>query len=738
MATNFEQNDMRSVNQGVLKAIDDDVRHKMGMPDAPPIIGLVNIKNPGVVIESLAEYLSGNPDNLKKAIWNYLYATCWSIATILRHKYNNATEGEDYGPNAVYPPLEKILRIPLSDIRTRDTLHEGFDTLYRRMGIVQFAHARKVNIYLAQAGVAEGMLEHLAIAFLRQERHFGLPSESSSQELNQWEDDALIFLPEGVRSPCLAVELDETGWHAALYIKIKNQIENGGNVPLGESFEIIFRKAIESQKHKVSSGGAKIIPRPRLCWNDNGLGLDVPPLEGRLKFYPGDEPDNRRMLSGGEIWPLVPPWPTEMNWQNEGHKGNISFLQDSCGIAIFDRQKNGRFVCEVSSLNKPQPLNVVEAVLLSRQSFSVDGENSHMMNENAHVANLTLETRPKRIVTDNGSFNLELQPRRRITAIGDAVAKNRQRILYGSSVQFRIETGQGTAEKRNLKITIGKQQGKVSLDFDDTGMLFLSLAEILSKLPIEDPSFLCSPLRIRMELLGPGEDNMGGVFVEEFFVWPNIHLDNGGFLLKTSHPPANLSLEHCQHVKQDNSGQICLDRKEGYAQACLAFEIDKKVERFYLPYPGVTCVRRTADGKKRFLPHGSKIVLREEERFDTITIRCPDKEADLLMRGKTEKTPFFKGTPRNIALRDLMQSSGDAKVLIRKNNGVDIELFSVIEALKPIGFSSRKLSEDDLQLTLETPERIDAVQLILEDEFGKSLAGEVALKHRQLDGPPVK
>ena len=736
------RNDLERANRNALKCIDDDVRHKLGVPGAPPIIGLVNIKNPDIAIGSLAEYLSGNPNNLKRAMWYYLYATCWSIATILRRKYNNATEGEGYAPNAVYPLLAGTLNIPFSvNGPALRALREGFDTLHQRMGISQPPDTRNVEIYLAQAGVAEGMLEHLAIAFLRQERHFGLPSEGSSQDLNQWEDDALTFLPEGVRSPCFAVELDETGWHAALYTKIKNQIRNG-DISSGEHFEITFREAIKTQNDKVSSrGAAKIIPRPRLCWNDNGLGLYVPRLEGRLKFYPkSNEPDNRLMLRGGEVWPLVPPWPTEMSWQNEKHGDNISFLRDPCGIAIFDRQKNGRFVCEVSSQKKPGPLNVVEAVLLCRQSFSVDGEASHMMSENAHVASLTLEVRPKNIVTSDGNFDLELQPRRRITAIGDAVAKNGQRILYGPNVQFRIETGQKTAGKRNLRISTERQQESVFLDlsFDDTGTLFISLSEILSALAITDPSVMSSPLRLRMELLGPGEDNIGGVFVEEFRVWPNVDVDNGGFLLKTPHPPANLSFKHCQYIKLDSSGQICLDRDGGYSQACLAFEIDKTVEQFYLPYPDVTCVRHTAGGQKRFLPYRSKIVLREEERFDTITIRCPDNEADLLVRGKMERTPFFKGSPRNIALRDLMQTSGDARVLIRKNNGVDIELFSVIESLKPIDFSLRKLSQDGLQLTLETLERIDAFQVTLEDEFGQTIPGEVALKHRQVDGRPVK
>ena len=735
MAVDSHQDALEGVNRYTLKYIDDHVRHKMGSPGTPPIIGLVGVENPNIAIGSLAEYLSGDPDKLEIAIQIYLYATCWCIATILRRKYNNATKDEGYGSNAVYPPLEKALHIPFTmNPRYQNILRRGFDTLHERMGIPQPADARNVDIYLAQAGVAEGMLEHLALAFFRQERLFGLPSESSSQELNQWEDDALDFLPDSIRSPCLAVELDETGWHAALYTKIRNQIPNGEVSP-GESFENTFRNAIKEQVDKVSIKGiTKIIPKPRLCWNDNELGLDVPRLEGRLKFYPElNELDNRLMLRGGEVKSLAPPWPTEMGWQSGEHEGKISFLQDPNGIAIFDRQK-GRLVCEVSSQKKPGPLNVVETMLLSRQSFSVDGETSHEKNENAHVVSLTLEPQPKHIVTNGGSFDLELLPRRRITAMGDAIAKNGRRILYGPDVQFRIETGQKIAEQRNIRISTEKQQGSIPLDFNDTGMSFVSLPKILSALAVTDSSLLSNPLRLRMELPGYGEDNVGNAIIEEFWVWPNVVVDNGGFLLKTPHPPTNLSFDHCEYIKRDNLGQICLDRDGGYAQACLAFEIDKTIELFFLPYPGVTCVRHIANGKKRFLPYRSKIILRDEERFDTITVRCPDSEASLLVRGKTEKNPFFKGSPYNITLRDLMQVSGDDRVLVRKSNGTDIELFNVIESLKPTCFSPRKLSQDRLQLTLETLEKIDAVQVTLEDELGNIILGEVALKHRQVDG----
>lgn len=731
MITDSSQDTLENVDQDALKNIDDNVRQEMEAPGAPPIIGLVNIENPDKALSSLVDYLSGNSDNLTIAFRNYLYASCWSIATILRREYGT---GKNYGYNAIYPLLEDALCIqfPPNGI-ARDVLRESFKLLCQRMGIPQPDHNNYISIYHAQAGVAENMLEHLALAFLRQEKHFGLPSENSSQELNQWEDDALTFLPPGVRSPRFSVELDETGWHATLYTKIRRN----GEISPEKYFEKVFFNAIKAQLGKVSSRFATtIILRPRLCWNDVSLGLYVPHLDRRLKFWPElNEPNNYLMLRDREVWRLAEPWPTKMRWQNGEHQGDITFLSNSNAIAIFDQQ-SGRLICEASPQNKPGPLNVVETILLCRQSFNVDGETSHKLGDKSHVANIILGAQPKHVTVNGESFDLALQPRRRIMATGGVIAKGDGKTLYGPEVQFHIETGQNVTENRILRILTTNRKVDILLDFDDTGTQSITLPEILSALTDTDASSLSNPLRLRMELLGLG--NIGSPFFAEFWVWPNVTVDNNGFLLRAPHPPTNLSLEHCQYIEQDKQGQICLNRDGGYAQARLAFEIDKVIERFSLPYPDVICVRCTANGQKHFLPHYSQVVLREEERFDTITIRCPDDKADLLVRGKVEKNPFFKGASRNIALRDLMQTSGDARVLIRKNNGVDIELFHVIEALKPTHFSLKKLFQNELQLTLETLERIDAFQVSLEDELGEVIRAEVALKHRPVDERPVE
>lgn len=705
-----------------LRTVDFLVRRELKSPGAPPIIGVIDLRNPDKALGALIDYLSGDSNNLAAASKNYPYATCWAIATVLRRNYG-AEEN-----HAVYAPLEVVLRIPLPlNGIGRSVLREGFDALCQRMGISTVGYDRHVDLYLAQAGVPEGMLGHLATAFLRQERYVGPPSVESSQDLNEWEDEALELLPPGVRTPRLPVILDETGWHAALYAEIRNGIA----VREGR-FEAAFRAAIDAQADKVSSGSAAVIPRPRLRWHDGGLGLDVPRLEGRLRFWP--EPNGPMLrLRGGEVWRLSEPWPVEMRWQSGDHHDEIAFLRDPTSVAIFDRQ-SGRFLREVLPKGQSERLDAVEIIVLSRQHFIVDGKASHMLGDEAHAAILTLTARPFPISTAGGSLKLALRPRRRITAVGGIVATGPQGALYGSGAQFRIETGQMIAEERVLKIIAAGRQATLPLFFDGSGVLSLALDDIMSELDAAGPSPLTDPLRLRMELPGPAERDAAASagIVAAFWVWPSAAIVDRGFLFEATRPPTNLALDHCRHVLRDNRGQVCLDPVGGYARARLAFEINSVIAAFDLLYPDVTCVRHTADGREHFLPFGAQIVLREEERFDTVTIRCPDPEADLLVRGKVERTPFLEGRPRNIALRDLMRAARDDRVVVRKGNGAEIELFRVVQALSPNLFDVR-LRNGVLQLTIEMPDRIDAFCLAIEDELGAWTYAEVALGHRPVN-----
>ena len=349
-----------------LGARDFAVHQALKQPGAPPVVGLVDLKDPERVIAAVVRFVAGRANRLAAAFGSYPYVTAWAVATVVRQSYSAE---ENY---AVYRPIEEQFAITLRQNGPgQKALRIGFDVLCRRIGATTTEYGRHVDVYLAQAGVPEGMLSHLAAAFLRQERYFGPAPTDNTEALNHWEDDALNLLPPGIRTPRRALELDETGWHADLFARLRE-------VPDGEGsrFERAFREAIKTQEQAVSVvGGTAAVARPRLTWLDGSPCLSIPRLEGRMKLRP-DEANRVLRLRGGEAWPLPEPWPRELSWEAGAHAGTIGFLKDPSALAFFDRRPSGRFLGELPPDGRTQALDGVDIVVLSRRLFSVDGKNA--------------------------------------------------------------------------------------------------------------------------------------------------------------------------------------------------------------------------------------------------------------------------------------------------------------------------------------------------------------------------
>lgn len=702
------------------------VKRGLERPNAPPILGLVELGDADARIETLAHFLAGNVGNLEGAFSAFPFATAWVVATIVRRRYG---AGENH---AVYPPLERALGISLDGVG-RKILRKGFDSVCRRIGITTAGYARSVDVYLAQAGVPEGMLDHLAAAFLRQERHYGSPPLENTSELNEWEDLALEQMPAGIQSPRYAVQLDETGWHAALFAEIRR---NGPE--RGDSFDRAFRAAIKAQEVRIAgSGWTTAVARPRLSWQDDTLTLEVPPIEGRLFLSTGVD---QFRLASRRLWRVPQPWPRLMSWEVGETKGELTVLDQPGAIAIFDRL-SGRLIKHMVAGGEVEKLDGREVVLLAREPFAVDGAPAVLLGDEAYAAFHSLSLTGSTLQIATKQQIVAARPVRRITAANGVVANGQNGPLLGGDALFRIETGLAAAEQRVIRLVGAGREAAVTIAFDESGTADLNLAHLVDALSQDGQPRVVDPFRLRIELpvvrSGSSALGLSTVFVASFWVWPGVRLSSDGMTFEAPSAPYNLVVERCRNIEMGSEGRVYLSGQEqgGYAKARLVFEIDRQFVDFDVPFPDVTCVRQLLDGREQFLPLGSSIVLRPDERFDTISIRCPDPDADLTVRSRLESKPFRQTSRRNIALRDLLYASGDERVVLRRGSGHEVELFRVVEAIAPRRFESR-MQDGALILTLEMQEPIDAIALDLENDFGAKTHEEVALAYRPVAQRP--
>lgn len=689
---------------------------------APPFIGLIPLDEAARVraIERTRQFLDGRPDRLKVLFRQFPSLAAWLVSHSLSEGYG------DTG-HAVYPHIADTLRVPLDNQQHRKVLFSSFCGVCDRFGLPTRGFDRDVDVYLLHAGVSQAQLPHLIDAFLRQEAAFGPPPVETTVLLNRWEDDALYFLPPAVIVPRRAILWDETAWHAALFARIRQDPE--AFVPAIEferCFKEVFDQRLKETRPTSSRGGSEALaPRPRLHWQSGGLVLRLPRSEGRIRLWL-DGAQRPLRLRGGEDWTLPQPWPREIRWEISGQSGQLELLAHG-GCAAFDRI-TGHYLREIPRGAVEIELDSTDIAILARAPFSVAGEPALEPETDSYVGFTMLGPRPVALNLDGVQIGLRARPRRRLSLAGVEIASGPRGVLHGQSARLRIETGLGRSETRAVRVALGMQSRLIEVLISDDGFGDVGMEEVLAGFAETEAA---DPVRLRMELMAPSADGAtvhGSGIGLAAWVWPGFR-DSDGIVFHSDSPVRNLVQDECLHVGRDDQGRLCLDPGGGYSVARAVFEIEGVHVPFDLPWPDVSVTRRRAEGSLAPLPIGTRLSVGEDDRFDTISIRCPDQKAQLVIRGRREERPFLGGLTRSLAVRDLLTPASDERVLLRRGNGSEVLLFELVAALAPQGINFLP-ARSAIRLQLKFGEPVDAVAVEVEDETGAVVLAEAALRHR--------
>ena len=690
--------------------------------EAPPFIGLIPLDETARerAIQRTRQFLGGRAEKLQALFRQFPSLAAWLVTHSLSEGYGDAG-------HAVYPHIADTLGIPLDTQPQRNVLFNAFCGVCDRFGLPTRGFDRQVDVYLLHTGVSQAQLPHIIDAFLRQEAAFGPPPVETTVLLNRWEDDALDFLPPAVNVLRRAILWDETAWYAALFARIREDPE--AFVPAIEfekHFKGVFDRRLKEARPTSSRGGSEALaPRPRLAWKSGGLVLRLPRSEGRIRLWL-DGTQRLLRLRGGEDWTLPQPWPREIRWEIAGQADQLELLAHD-GCAVFDRI-TGHQLREIPPGLTDIELDSTDTVILARVPFSIDGEPALEPAPESFVGFVGLGPRPAELSLGKVQIGLRARPRRRLSLAGDEIANGPQGTLHGPSARLRIETGLGRSETRAVRVTLGLQSWLVHTAISEDGFGEVGVEELLAGFAEAEPT---DPLRLRVELMAPSAEgsavHSSGIKLSAW-IWLAFR-GSDGTVFQSERPPSNLVQEECRHIGCDDQGRLCLDRGGGYRVARAVFEIEGVPVPFDLPWPDVTVTRRRAEGSVSPLPLGTRLSVGEDDRFDTISIRCPDPRAELIIRGRREARPFVGGLTRSLAVRDLLVPASDERVLLRRGNGAEVWLFELVVALAPQGITFLP-ARNAVRLRLHFGEPVDAVAAEVEDETGAVVFAEAALRHR--------
>ena len=702
------------------------VRQELRTGGCPPILGLVHLEERYYQSAKkwTRQFLNGNNLRIIPLFQQFPYSSAWLIAKTLR---------EVYGVNsrAVYQPIEEAFQVELPQGgNIRQTLYEEFTRVCRSLALSIPRNGRRVDAYHTQAGISQSLLHHVIVAFLRQERAFGPAPYENSATLNGWEDDALQFLPEGVVTPCKVLEADETGYHAELFARLRRIPDDTTEIPFEKSFAQVLKDTLD-RTNGVTGMAVGAFPKPKLLWRNGSMVLSIPRVEGSVKFWIGDGGPTLH-LRGGDEWVLPQPWPEHMHWQFDEHSGEIPFLASNGEFAAFDLG-TGRLVKVSIDETDCLEIDAIDVVILARSKFVLGAENATNIEENSWVAYGRLGLKPLSMSILSRKVNLRSRTRRRIVLLSGVIVSGPHGRLVGPNVKFKIETGITEKSKRWVRIDIGNRTFGQELNFDAEGSADLELKEIIS--PIND-NCLLEPQRLRIRLMAPGVSDLehgatSGVTFSDW-IWPGFRTIINGMVFECNNAHSNLMVDKSRHIFLDNQKRICLDKNGGYLSARMVFDIGGETVPFDVPWPDVTLERVRGDGKSDFMPYGSKLIIRENDRFDTVVISCPDKEASLCVRGVLEKYPFYNGLRRSLSLRDLGEPASEDHVTLNESNGASRLLFRVVSTTSPESFNIGE-TLGHIIIKFRLPVRIDAVQLEISDETGTDAIFELQLGYRPVD-----
>lgn len=687
------------------------IRQKISLAEASPFLAHCSLKEAerAKFSNSFAAFIQADAARISEAFRRWPLVSVWNFANALSECY-----GED--GHAVYRVLNQTFSVNLAG-ETREQISRSFKEICRKFGLCYVGSNRWVNDYLAQAGIANAQLHHVAKAFLSAERAFGpAPSENTSA-LNAWEDDAACFLPHGLTIPRMVLEVDETAHYAYLFTRFRQQ-EKPRN-----SFEELFFEEITKAQNEINSGLYRphAIPKPSLVWGHSGLALAIPKLEGRLTI--SVEGQTRR-LRGGQSWPLVTPWPEHIDWCLEGRSDRIAVFPNQRHLLIFDPE-TGRLITSIDSVpSNDLVVDAREIVLVSVTPFSVNGEAAFSVGYHGYSRYCLLGSQTISIEADWGVVKLTAKQKPRIWIENGTVAKGPRGYLLSLGAVLGIELGDGTDETFDLALSVGDRQEIVTLSRPP------GLKHLIYQIANENltSSALVS---VKAELRLSGSNR--ALVRQKMWLWPGLRSLIEGVIFDSDSIPDNYSSDQSSHLTIDHAGRLCLDAESAYETARLSFFVDGERVEFALPRPGISTTYVDVEGRSVPLRIGEPLIVLSEDKGGSLIVRCPDRDASLNIRGRFELHPFKQSPSRVLSLADLTSPASRDEITLYKHSctGIPILLTRIVPTLAPHKFEARDKG-DHLSLRLTMRSSIDAVRLSVEDETGARQDCDCALTHREV------
>lgn len=693
----------------VLRTLDFRVAQAFRKASSPPFLGLLEFSDEDREKARAAISGIGNGDEnvIERVLRKYTNFAAWYLCDAVRRSYGVE------GSARVWPDIAEAL-----DIRSelshpfRHALHDIVARRCEKLGLPVPPEDR-VSLFRLHAGVSEAQLPALIRAFLAQERHFGLPQLDDGNALNEWEDNALHFVPHSLSVLRMPILWDVSAWHASVYADCRVEARQLETVHHSKFSTLIDA----AQKERAATHTrTEEKARPRLVLDHMEISIRLPDGTSRQLLQFGDEPSLR--VRPGTILALPLPLPNRVTFGSG--ISPIELMPLPGDVLIGDADLEG----DIIQTRRTATLGMANIVIFAREPINgKDGSSigSYELAEGLFTATLSLpQTGSLELLIGNSPLTLARQLSRRVSLKGGIIGRGPVGNLYSPHAFLLVRTGIAAEVMREISVSIGMEYEKtVEFSTDTAGEAVLPLSEVFEKF---EGLNISGPQALRVELLRPREGDTGpalgsGVRLRAD-VWPDF-LERIGARLMCESPPRNLSIAGSRNIFIDDAQTPCID-PEATSEAEIAFEIEGKIRRYRLPPLDLNLVQVAQDGSHRPIPIGSNLVLSQEARGGALRVRSDDSEAELEVPGRARFKPFRGGRANTISLRGLKAGW----LRLHRGDGRTVDLVELREEYAFLSVAvARHHGNVSINLRLDGP--VNAIRVKLESEMGETEIGDI-------------
>lgn len=686
-----------------LRPADFIVHRLLRSASAPPFLGLLDVPKKTQEESSQAvKSLSGRDwSKCLRLLSKYPNFGAWYLCDTVRRSY-----GSD-GTMRVWPDIAEAMGFEGSvPVPLREELHKIVAVQCRKLGL-PVPTEDYVSLFRLHAGVSKAQLPELLRAFMAQQKHYGLPDADDGNALNEWEDQALHFVPHGLTVLRKPILWDMTAWHASLFLDCIN-----GTDRITSNFRPTFDEIIAKLQSETAKTGTRnvIAPRPRLILNGLEIALRLP--EGNRRHIVQFDEASPRRVRAGSLLALPTPLPQRISFGPEG--GAIDLLRHQGELIVGDMDAPG----ELLRVRDGDALPMSNIVLFSRSPFGGTGSSkvqSHEIAEGLHSASCELSpTRPLTLDVGGCVATIRRKLYRRITLRDGVIGRRLGRALYDLNATVNIQTGFAMSGERLLELRLGDGVPRIcTITTDQTGAREVPLRDLFVSCGFDQD---LPPQILRIELLRPieteGETPAGTGVRMRAEVWPGFQRRCGAELQSLS-PPQNLCLQESRGIASDAQGYPCTDPTSAEAPQ-IAFKIESSLCIYDLPPNELALTHLLPDGSARPFPIGNQLQLTSDTIGGAIRINCVEEGVEIeLPQGKRFKA-FQDGGTRTVSLRAL--SAGWLRLHKPDGRHVDLAELRTVAQFDHVEIERRFGA---VRLCIQLPDRIDAVRAEIEMEMGQ-------------------